>query len=494
MKFEEFLPEALASARSRSGTPRGRQSLNLLSWLLDGDGGGLRVEEAAGVGTARLRQASNGAVIEVDPAFVEEQVAEGDSALHLLCHEILHRVRGDLSRFVHLDFCTRTLLGLALDMFVDAQLERMWFDGEGAPYLQRVYKAHAFPEMLLLPPVVLLRQHGIPDATDRLSLDAVTGRFETSRTNRSLLHEALKDALARVGVRKPAAVAELYLHAWLDTMGFAEFWPRFCDAMNEELPLILGNVPLLIGDHDLRDIEWTADGRIVAHVCGTFGGHGRFLRVQNVTLDEDEPDPSPLFAALRLAMDSDPQHPVTRQQLAAERSVVGRMGRPEALSLALGHAPLFWTAQLDQDIEDDQRVQLYLDGSGSMNDQLPFLLGICTALEEHVGDRIHVFSNQVCTAQMNDVAVGRYETTGGTDFDCVVDHALQKRYRRILVLTDGFARLDKGLAGRASSARLEVYVVLFGHWLDRESDICDMAKQVWEWTPSSGGGDSDIPF
>jgi len=494
VRFEDFLPSALGAARGRAASKRGRKALNLLTWLLDGDGGGLRVVEAPGVGTARLRMTTHGAVIEVDPAFVEEHVLDPDSALHLLGHEILHRVRGDLSRFVHLDFTTRTLLGLALDMFVDAQLERLWFDGVGAPYLQRLYRARAFPEMLLLPPVVLFRGLGDPEAADLLQPETRADRFHLDPSARTRLHESLKDCLSRAGVRRPAATAELYLHAWLDTMGFAEFWPRFCEAMAEELPLVLGNVPLLLGDHELRDIAWAADERILADVLGVHGGYSGFLRLQEASLAEDEPSPVPMLAAIRRAMDADPDHPVTRRALAAERGVVGRLGRSEALSLAHGHTPLFWMAPLDQEIEDDQRVQMYVDGSGSMDEQLPFLLRLCTVLEEHVGDRVHVFSNQVSTALLTALADGKYETTGGTDFDCVVDHALQHRYRRILVLTDGYANLDKGLAGRARAARLEVYVVLLGRWVDRDSDLCKVAQGVWEWDLGDQPRDYDSPF
>jgi len=494
VRFGEFMPAALEAARSRSETPRGRRALNLLLWLFDGAGGGLRVVEAPGTGTARLRASSRGAVIEVDPGFVEDKVLEVDSALHLLAHEILHRVRGDLSRFVHLDFTTKTLLGLALDMFVDAQLERMWFDGEGAPYLQRLYRASAFPEMLLLPPMVLLREHGCPEADELLALNERTGRFEPTHAARTHLHGLLKDALNRVGVRRPSAVAELYLNAWLDSQGFAEFWPQFCDAMAEELPLVLGNVPLLIGDHELRDVHWKGDARILSEVFGIHGGHGSFLRLQELELDDGQTDPAPMLAAIRLAMDADPDHPVTRKALTAERGVVGRLGRSEALSLALGCTPLFWTAPQEQEIEDDQRVQLYVDGSGSMDEQLPFLFRLCTALDEHVGDRVHVFSNQVSTGLLSDLAEGRFETTGGTDFDCILDHALEQRYRRILVVTDGYGRLDEGLAGRAQAARLEVYLVLFGQWFDRDSDLRGVARRTWEWTPGDDAMDGDIPF
>ena len=487
MRFDEFLPAAMAAARERSRGRRGGRGLDLRGRLVDGRSG-LEVVEAPGVGSARLRQGAHGPVIEVDPAFVERYVLEPDSALALLGHELLHRVRGDLSRFVHMDALTWSLLGLALDMFVNAHLERLWFGGEGAPLEWRLYSPRSFPDLLLLPPRRLFRQLDSRGVRGFLALGSAP--FDGGRPAPP---QALADAadtltghLRALGVADPRVVAELYLHAWLDETGFAEFWLRFRDAMAREIPTLAGTCPLLLGNHqrrgsgaDPRHDEFQLD-HLALRLVSVSGGLGRRLSPVDVRPAELAPDPGPVIAAIQRALDSDPSSPVVRRRLSPERGIVGRPSRGEAFQLALGFVPPFWTAELEADVEDDQRVQLYLDVSGSMDELLPFLFRLVPALDDHLGGKLRLFSNEVVETTVQAVAAGECQTTGGTDFDCVLDDALARRCRRILVITDGYARLDAGLAGRAQVEGLQVYVVLSGTPVRRDNPLSELARETWE--------------
>jgi len=490
VRFDQFLPACLQALREPAPGGRPVHGLRLLTRLLDGERG-LQVVAAPAVESARLRQTAAGPVIEVGPAFLDRHVHDPRSALHLLAHEILHRVRGDLSRFVHVDALTQRLLGLALDMFVDAQLERLWFDGHGAPYQRSLYRANAFPELLLLPPRALLEAIAPERLEAILGSEGLPHPFGRDGTEHRWIafHDELTGWLDRLGVRRASSMASLYQHAWFDHIGFAEFWTLFRQAVSDEVTLLRANLPQLLGDHDWRRGR-RGDPRLDDELLQIFGrlltvsgGYGADLSPHEITLVERKPDPAPVLAALRRAMDEDHTSPVVRRRQHTERGVVGRLGRAEALCLATGTTPLFWNQDLDQDVEDERRVQLYADASGSMHEQLPFLFRLVAALDDHVGDRVHLFSNLVATTDLSDIADGRYETTGGTDFDCILDHALTQRHGRILVITDGFARLDDGLASRARAAHLKVYVVLFGHWTDPDNPLCDLAEQVWEWEP-----------
>jgi hypothetical protein len=487
VRFDEFLPAAMDEARERSRGARGRRGLDVLG-RLTASSSGLEVVEAPGVGSARLRQGAHGPVIEVDPAFVERYVREPESALALLGHEILHRVRGDLSRFVHMDAITWTLLGLALDMFVNAHLERLWFGGDGVPMEGRLYSPRSFPDLLLLPPRRLFRQLESRGVRGFLALgsEPFDGSGEVPPSVLAGAADALGDHLQSLGVVAPRLVAELYLHAWLDETGFAEFWLRFRDAMAREIPALAGTCPLLLGDHHRRGGGGgrSRDDPLLDHIVNGMlavtGGDGRRLSVVDVQPAELAPDPGPVIAAIQRALDSDPASPVMRRRLTPERGIVGRPSRSEAFQLALGHIPPFWTAELEAEVEDDQRVQLYLDVSGSMDELLPFLYRLVPALDDHLGGVLRLFSNEVVETTVEAVREGLCETTGGTDFDCVVDDALARRCRRILVITDGYARLDDGLAGRARAEGLQVYVVLTGAPVHRDNPLSALARDTWE--------------
>lgn len=493
---ERFEAEALQEAIERSSGVRGQVGLNLLTWLSSGAGGPIQVAAASGVGTARLRQGTEGPVIEVDPEFLREYVLEPASALHLLGHELLHHVRGDLTRFAMLDQANRMLLGLALDMFVDAHLERVWFGGEGAPYLRRLYKPNAFPELLLLPPRLLLRAIGDPTYQLVPPLNRWWRNGHSQPPELQRWETRLAEWLRPLGVQSAPAVAHLYFQVWFDRLGFAEFWALFRDVIVEEMPLLFGSMPLLLGDHsparrDALPAEWQRElQQQVDALLTKTGGYGRDLKMEDLQLPEEEPDPGPVLMAVQRALDSDPDNPVVRRRLDLERGVMGGVGRAEALSLAVGHVPVFWTAQQEQDQEDDERVQLYIDASGSMDEVLPFLFRLVSTLGEHVGQRVFLFSNQVVATDLEDIRRGRYETTYGTDFDCVVDHALARRYRRFLVVTDGYASLDPGLASRAAAEDLRCYVVLVGDGIKEDNPLSRLAKETWIYELPG----SSIPF
>ena len=79
--------------------------------------------------------------------------------------------------------------------------------------------------------------------------------------------------------------------------------------------------------------------------------------------------------------------------------------------------------------------------------------------------RVHVFSTVVRAADVHDLAAHRFDSTGGTDIDCVLRHVLdlppRKRPRAAVIITDGFTerqtrRLPPSFARRgcASSSGL----------------------------------------
>ena len=121
-----------------------------------------------------------------------------------------------------------------------------------------------------------------------------------------------------------------------------------------------------------------------------------------------------------------------------------------------------------------------------------------TALVRGLGERlapyVHVFSNEVETMPRIDVSEGHLLTTGGTDFDCVVSHALAQRWRRILVITDGYAGLDSGLTGRALAEGLEAYVVLCGAHVTARHGLEPLTRGCWRYPETPGRDGDEIPF
>ena len=480
MRAARFVLAAVDEARRRADGPFGRRGLELVTGLLSE---GIAVAEAPGIGSARLRSSAEGPVIELDPAFLDRFVRSDADALHLLAHEVLHRVRGDLCRFAAVDRTIWMLFNLALDIFVDAQLERLWFGGDGAPYQRRLYAADRFPEVLLVPPRVLLRDIGGPASRRFLALGCSPFRSRGAvRKGREDLVRAVEGRLRRMRVRSPLELAELYADGWLNQSDVSAFWRTFRERMQDELPQLLrADLPLLLGDHGspgrpdpmLEELADRVDAALgIRHLPGLGGG----LRVETLQPYARKPDPGPLLATLRQAIESDPDDPTRHLRLCPDRGLLPGPGRRELMSLACGVLPVFWPSSLPHHIEDDQRVHLFVDASGSMDEWLPFLFRLCGELSEHIGSSVCLFSNQVVRTSLGELAAGRVESTGGTDFDCVLDHALRKRWRRIVVLSDGWANADEALLERARRAGLKVWVVLFGEDANHEHPLIGLGE------------------
>jgi hypothetical protein len=124
-------------------------------------------------------------------------------------------------------------------------------------------------------------------------------------------------------------------------------------------------------------------------------------------------------------------------------------------------------------------VHIYLDVSGSTMDFQRLFFGLTLRLGDRIGSPVYQFSNAVAAVSLAELLEGRCETTGGTDFDCVVRHALEHDFARILVVTDGEGPpLDDGLRARAAARGLRVFAVLTTEY-NRESPIIRMSQAWW---------------
>jgi hypothetical protein len=139
--------------------------------------------------------------------------------------------------------------------------------------------------------------------------------------------------------------------------------------------------------------------------------------------------------------------------------------------------PVFYPAPLPALGEEESRVRLYIDVSGSTRRAWGEVYGMVLHLRAELGEPFYLFSTEVREVSLREMAEGRVETTGGTDFDCVAAPAWWSGFRRLLVITDGMGPLSDGLAQRLKRSGVEVYRVRTLAWgsggLDR------VARQSW---------------
>jgi hypothetical protein len=147
---------------------------------------------------------------------------------------------------------------------------------------------------------------------------------------------------------------------------------------------------------------------------------------------------TPFLVALRKSIVEDRIGNPLLPDFFPERTVVFFPGRKEIPYLFHpSYQSVFFTHWLYKDLLKTGKVYLYLDVSLSVFKVLPVVMGVLSALKEYLGDPIYGFSNKVFPISVKELKEGRVRTTGGTDLEPVLTHALREGFPQILIITDG---------------------------------------------------------
>jgi len=145
--------------------------------------------------------------------------------------------------------------------------------------------------------------------------------------------------------------------------------------------------------------------------------------------------------------------------------------RPSSRDLVLLAAditPSIWHNIVDIKANKNKNIAIYLDVSGSVTQYLPKLLGIISNLDPGIKS-IFCFSNIVSEHTKEELSEGKFQSTEGTDFDCIADHALEKLYNKIIIFTDGYAELSISKRDLVKDKIKDVAIVYFGSHVNRNN-------------------------
>ena len=107
-------------------------------------------------------------------------------------------------------------------------------------------------------------------------------------------------------------------------------------------------------------------------------------------------------------------------------------------------------------------AQVYLDVSGSMNHEMPLLIGLLAQLSRHIRRPFWAFSDVLAPALIERGQL-KAQTTGGTSMACVLQHLAQTRPAAAVVVTDGYIETLRPAQVKAASAtRLHVLLTRDG--------------------------------
>jgi predicted metal-dependent peptidase len=103
-------------------------------------------------------------------------------------------------------------------------------------------------------------------------------------------------------------------------------------------------------------------------------------------------------------------------------------------------------------------ANVYLDVSGSMNAEMPFIVALLNRLRSYIRMPFWAFSNVVAKAKIVKGALVT-ETTGGTSMNCVLEHIAKTKPQAAVVITDGYIEeVDKSLLKQISMVKLHVLI------------------------------------
>lgn len=416
------------------------------------------------VRTARLRHEGCGRYsLAVARKFLEGYVLDDDDALFVILHELLHKVHGDLHLSLAEDLPAATA-NLVCDLFVNSQACSLAFP-RGAGVLARFYDPATFPTNLLLAPAQLTAAITPPAECLDKTIDDLQA-LVTDEAERLRILSALADVFAASGCSAPTVVADIYTRVWLhkdSIIGVVEDLVALIKRGFPFLELVL-DADRCLGDHEcdgdrgLRN-KWQRAAESPAP--------GRGDREQETSIDvasgeEVRRFKSAFFNAVRSALDIDIDHPVRRPGMTSDRTVVPCAGRRELPLLAAGRPPVFYQSSTQLAEDSYERAHVYVDVSGSTTDVQALMYGLVAFCGDWIGSPVHVFSNRVHDMSLLDLRRGRCKTTGGTDFDCVIEHAVERRHKKIVIATDGYARLSPRSVRLAQGASIRVVGVLLG--------------------------------
>ena len=138
-----------------------------------------------------------------------------------------------------------------------------------------------------------------------------------------------------------------------------------------------------------------------------------------------------------------------------------RPTRRESQLLAMGHTPMLFRNDVTDRNQGEMGVAIYLDVSGSVMDFLPKIVKMIVNVKEDI-TVISCFSTEVWDEKIDDLKKGSVRTTGGTDFTCIGEDIIKKKLRRVVVITDGFANMQKETGEKVLKQLEKGAVVLFG--------------------------------
>lgn len=158
------------------------------------------------------------------------------------------------------------------------------------------------------------------------------------------------------------------------------------------------------------------------------------------------------------------------------------MSRSQAVQVACGYDPVFFRAPVQAQAETEKGLYVYVDVSGSVWGALPGIMSVLRRLNDIVR-KIYTFSCGIHETTAEELGKGRFTSTGGTEFDSVIEHAVKIGAEKVLLFTDGAAAVTPENQKKAKRYIEKMGMIYFGsefhdNWIEKHYKCVHRLKDV----------------
>ncbi len=362
-----------------------------------------RIARADNIKTACIGWKDGEPFLQFNPDFCSKYVRTPEDVLFILAHEVCHFILGHLNNpLIHYNAkYGKRCVNLAFDVIIDQLLYRHFGGEAGSLGIINYYKETKCPVRLLLPPVCLKEEE-----------------FEK---------ESCKEVFRQISAGRQMTPYRLIQHL-VSAHGFKIDHVSFII----ERGWFGGNAPCHWGRVDAR-FKRLAD-RLLGQVYGCAGFHPQVEKRKQAFRTR--------FMNIIRDVANDGEARIEEQ--ASGGGVLPHPGRRDFVNLSTGMPVVIYHA--NPVFEAQKGITVYLDVSGSMDNEMPKVFAALDSIKEFINFPIYAFSTRVHPVTRRNLESRDVLSTGGTDFDCVAEHAIRHRNEKLLLITDGFSDINPAYA------------------------------------------------
>jgi len=385
--------------------------------------------------TARIRRISYDSIkIEISPLFYSTYIKTSQDLLFVISHETLHYILGHLSSEGEKlkKKYGKALANAAMDIVINQMIYK---ELKGEPLqISKFYTEEGCPISLFVPPFKMKPQHFKREECMKW-YDVINDYYERMETL-DIIHY-LNDLAEHIKNFHSEEVRKYYediVESSEQTENGAGKKRKKDGKGHEPYPSSRTSkkegkrrIPKEFLDKILQAIEgWGLGGEVNEYE----------IKKARIKLKTE------LLSATREMADDEEEGGV--EEFSRGGGVLPFYGRKDFLFIPLEIPTLLYNANPVP--EESKGIRVYVDVSGSVHEFLSHIFYALDAIKNWIIFPIYGFSTEVFPISRRDLLKGRYKTTRGTDFNCIAKHIMKTRFRRAIVITDGWGTMHRKYA------------------------------------------------